>query len=58
MGVCNLCGDTPDDADLLEHLRVIHPDDYGDGPTRWPDGRIVVVDQTADTIADILGGEH
>lgn len=38
------------EADSLEevndHLRVVHPCVYGDGPERWPDGQIVVYDQT------------
>jgi hypothetical protein len=41
---CNLCGEQHDN--ILEHLRLIHPDVYGDGPARWPDGEIVVVDET------------
>lgn len=57
MGSCNLCPETPDDADLLEHLRVMHPHEYGDGPARWPDGKIVIIDETAETVADVLGGE-
>lgn len=32
--------------EILEHLRVLHPDLYGDGPDRWPDGRIAVYDTT------------
>jgi hypothetical protein len=32
-------------ADILGHLRLFHPDTYGDGPDRWPDGGLVVVDQ-------------
>lgn len=39
---------------ILEHLRLFHPDAYGDGPQRWPDGRLVVVDQTLDP-ADFTG---
>lgn len=34
--------------DILDHLRVVHPEAYGDGFMRWPDGRLVVVDQTLD----------
>jgi hypothetical protein len=41
---------------ILDHLRVIHPDVWGDGPTRWPDGRIVVYDTTL-TPGD-FGGER
>lgn len=41
---CHLC---PDEiprnlVDLLDHLRVLHPDAYGDGPERWPDGAVVL----------------
>jgi hypothetical protein len=49
---CNLCPKSDNEAeyDDLEqvsgHLRVMHPDVYGNGPDRWPDGRIVVVDDT------------
>jgi len=31
---------------ILEHLLLIHPDVYGDGPDRWPDGGLVIVDQS------------
>lgn len=56
MGACNLCPETPDDADMLDHLRLMHPDEYGDGPKRWPDGSLVIIDRTAETPADALGG--
>jgi hypothetical protein len=46
MGVCDLCHEPVEDDHLLEHLRLLHPDDYEDGPERWPDGDIVVHDQT------------
>jgi len=46
MGHCLLCDEHVNDADLLDHLRVLHPDEYGDGPERWPDGEIVFYDQT------------
>jgi hypothetical protein len=48
MGKCLIC-DPPehvDDERLADHLRVLHPDDWGDGPLEWPDGGIVVVDTT------------
>ena len=32
--------------DGLDHLRVMHPHQYGDGPDMWPDGTLVVIDQT------------
>lgn len=28
--------------DILDHIRVMHPDEYGDGPPRWPDGGLVI----------------
>lgn len=49
MGQCHACppGEgTVDDADLPDHLRLLHPELYGDGPQQWPDGRPVVVDET------------
>lgn len=48
MGVCYL-HQPPEpvpDVELLDHMRVLHPDVWGDGPERWPDGRIVVYDTT------------
>lgn len=39
---CDLCGE--DAADILDHLRLFHPAEYGDGLDRWPDGAPVVVD--------------
>jgi hypothetical protein len=47
---CNLCGEQHDN--ILEHLRLVHPDVYGDGPVRWPDGEIVVIDETL-TLEDL-----
>jgi hypothetical protein len=36
-----------DDLEAVnDHLRIMHPDVYGDGPDRWADGQLVVVDQT------------
>lgn len=42
------CGDqeSRDIEQTVEHLRVMHPEQYGDGPERWPDGSLVVYDQT------------
>lgn len=48
---CNLCKDEWPDAEgglesFFDHLRVMHPDaDYGE-PERWPDGSLVVIDET------------
>lgn len=41
-GRCLVCSEPVPSVELLDHLRVMHPDDYGDGPERWPDGTIVV----------------
>lgn len=46
---CNRCGHKEpktdsllDDVDvMLDHIRVMHPDDYEE-PERWPDGRLVI----------------
>jgi hypothetical protein len=51
MATCFLCppeDNKLDDDHMLEHLRVMHPDAYGDGPERWPDGGMVVHDMTLD----------
>jgi hypothetical protein len=45
-GWCAICQEPVPTQDLLGHLRVMHPEQYGDGPERWPDGRPVVVDTT------------
>jgi len=45
-GTCNLCGERLPLEQVIEHLRVMHPDDYGDGPATWPDGEPVVIDTT------------
>lgn len=45
MGTCHICpqGDnTVPDDEVVDHLRVLHPDVYGEGPERWPDGDVVV----------------
>lgn len=33
-------------TEVLEHLRLFHPDEYGDGPEMWPDGTVVIYDAT------------
>jgi hypothetical protein len=39
---CALCGEVVEGVQAVDdHLRLIHPEEYGDGPTRWPDGGIV-----------------
>lgn len=27
---------------ILDHLRLFHPEEYGDGPECWPDGGFVI----------------
>lgn len=27
---------------ILDHLRLLHPEQYGDGPACWPDGGFVI----------------
>lgn len=45
---CKVCPDTIPRSlpELIDHIRVIHPDLYGDGPDRWPDGGLVIEDDT------------
>lgn len=31
-----------DGARILDHVRLLHPDAWGDGPERWPDGQFVM----------------
>jgi hypothetical protein len=45
-GHCHLCHAEVAGGEGLEHLRLMHPDRYGDGPQRWPDGSLVVLDAT------------
>lgn len=49
MATCHVCPPGEQnlpDAEMTDHLRLIHPDLWGDGPERWPDGQIVVHDTT------------
>jgi len=50
---CDICGhhEVPESGNMMDdiqlmddHLRVMHPDLYGEGPERWPDGGIVIHD--------------
>lgn len=47
---CNLGCTEPIETDDLEvasaHIQLFHPEVYGSGPERWPDGSIVVTDYT------------
>lgn len=46
---CHLCHQTGlPTADLLDHIRLIHPAAWAEGFERWPDGAPVVVDLTLD----------
>jgi hypothetical protein len=45
-GTCDLCHEPVALADIADHLRLLHPDEYGEGFQRWPDGEVVVVDMT------------
>jgi hypothetical protein len=48
MGTCWVCRPPAqvDDEEAMEHLRLLHPDEWGEGPQRWPDGLVVVHDET------------
>lgn len=57
---CELCDwEQPDELGGLEagvdHIRVMHPDLYGDGPERWPDGGLVIHDDDPDP-SDLMDG--
>lgn len=41
-GHCHLCHEEIESRDVLGHVRVMHPDVYGDGPECWPDGGLVI----------------
>lgn len=43
-GTCALCGAKVTADELLEHLRDVHDRDAE--PATWPDGSIVIIDQT------------
>ncbi len=43
---CQLCPETMPATKAMDHLRVMHPDAYGDGPVTWPDGQPVIIDMT------------
>lgn len=48
MGTCWVCQPAAwvDDEEILDHLRLMHPDMWEDGPQRWLDGALVVYDAT------------
>lgn len=41
-GICHHCNEPVAGEDILNHLRLVHPDVYGDGPPRWPDGSLAI----------------
>lgn len=41
-GTCLACDPPQRVASILDHLRLFHPDQYGDGPECWPDGSFVI----------------
>jgi hypothetical protein len=41
-GACRLCDEPVPAEGILDHLRLVHPDTYGDGPPRWPDGSLAI----------------
>ncbi len=41
-GTCRLCNEPVPAEQIIDHLRVVHPGTYGDGPPRWPDGRLAI----------------
>lgn len=56
-GSCEVCGDpiVPGTLnDILDHLRVMHPDEYGDGPEMWPDGGPVIEFGEGITVEDVI----
>jgi hypothetical protein len=53
-GVCLLCQEDVPSEELVDHIRVMHPAEYGDGPMLWPDGKRVVVDESE--LDEMLGG--
>jgi hypothetical protein len=53
-GHCHVCEEPVTTHDLLGHLRVMHPDEYGDGPITWPDGGVLIEEDLS--IEDFTGG--
>lgn len=50
---CHLCQPHEEmpARDILHHLHLMHGRDIE--PETWPDGSIVIVDETAETVADL-----
>lgn len=56
-GFCWQCRTEVRSDSILDHLRLIHPDQWEE-PPRWPDGRRVVIDETLDPADFNLRGGH
>lgn len=54
-GTCALCGERVAVAHLIEHLRVEH--DLDAEPATWPDGSLVIIDQSLEP-DDFVGPER
>lgn len=66
---CNRCGHTEPKTDnmlsdvevMIDHLRVMHPDDFQE-PERWPDGGLVLTVEeeslTPESITDWSAAEE
>jgi len=46
MGMCHLCNEAVDDHDLIGHCENLH----GEKAERWPDGSLVIVDETLEPV--------
>lgn len=53
-GVCLVCQEDVPSEELVDHIRVMHPDVY-EPPLTWPDGKRVVICE--DDLEEMLGGE-
>ena len=45
-GHCHLCHEQIPGVEILSHLQDAHPEEYGEGFVRWPDGQVVQYDFT------------
>jgi hypothetical protein len=46
-GICHLCDEPVAGEEILNHLRLVHPDTYDRIP-RWPDGSLAIAVTPAD----------
>lgn len=57
---CEVCGEQMPDSEILDHLRLMHPDDYGDGQPEWEDvgietARVTIIRHlTEDNLLDVV----